>query len=124
MRDDYDVSFENIHRNCKKSTPKQIALYQSSLKLHKTLNNNLDALTFEQVTVFDHLFVWLESECHLLKIDPMGRGGSGFGSNVKGSNILVPFFIIKCTLSQLLLVFSLIITIVMLKRPNKYMLTL
>ena len=55
MRDNYDVSFENLHINCKKSTPKQIALYQSSLKLYKTLNDNLDDLNFEQVTVFDLL---------------------------------------------------------------------
>ena len=34
-RDCFDISFENLHRTCKKSTPKQIALYLSSLKLHK-----------------------------------------------------------------------------------------
>ena len=55
MRDNFDVSFDNIHRNCKKSTPMQIALYQNSLKLHKILNNNLDTLTFEQVTVFNQI---------------------------------------------------------------------
>ena len=26
------------------------------------------------------------SECHLVQIDPMGLGASGFGLNVKGSN--------------------------------------
>ena len=51
----FDVSFENLHRNCKKSTPKQIALYLSSLKLHKIVNDNLDDITFEQVTVFDQI---------------------------------------------------------------------
>ena len=54
-RDHFDVSFENLHRNCKKSTPKQIALYLSSLKLHKIVNDNLDDITFEQVTVFDQI---------------------------------------------------------------------
>ena len=55
MRDNFDVSFENLHINCKKCTPKQIALYQCSLKLYKTLNDNLKDLNFEQVTVFDQM---------------------------------------------------------------------
>ena len=54
-QDHLDVSFENLHRNCKKSTPKQIAFYLSSLKLHKIINDNLDDITFEQVTVFDQI---------------------------------------------------------------------
>ena len=55
IRVNSDVSFENIHKNCKKCTPNQITLYQSSLKLFKTLNENIDDLTFEQVTVFDQI---------------------------------------------------------------------
>ena len=55
MNDNYEVSFENIHSKCKKCTPKQIALYQSSLKLHKTLNDNQNDLSFEQITVFDQV---------------------------------------------------------------------
>ena len=35
----YDVSFENIHKISKKCTPKQITLYQLSLKLYKVLND-------------------------------------------------------------------------------------
>ena len=35
--------------------PKQIALYQCSLKLYKTLNDNLGDLNFEQATVFDQM---------------------------------------------------------------------
>ena len=31
------------------------------------------------------------SECHLVQIDPMGRGASRFGSNVKGTSNVVPF---------------------------------
>ena len=31
------------------------------------------------------------SECHLVQIDPMGWGASGFGSNFKGSSDVVPF---------------------------------
>ena len=55
MSDNYDVSFENIHLKCKKSTPSQITLYQSALKLHRTLNENLDDLNFEQITVFNQM---------------------------------------------------------------------
>ncbi len=55
MKDNYDVSFENIHLKCKKCTPNQISLYQSALKLHKTVNENLDNLSFEQITVFDQI---------------------------------------------------------------------
>ena len=54
-RYNYDVSFENLHLNCKKCTPKQITLYQSSLKLFKTLNDNVEDLTFEQITVLDQI---------------------------------------------------------------------
>ena len=35
----YDLSFENVHKLSKKCTPKQIMLYQISLKLHKVLND-------------------------------------------------------------------------------------
>ena len=31
-----------------------------------------------------------ESEFHFVQIDPMGRGASGFGSNVKGLSVIVP----------------------------------
>ena len=54
-RSNNDVSFENLHLNCKKSIPKQIALYQNALKLHKTVNENLDDITFEQAAVFDQI---------------------------------------------------------------------
>ena len=54
-RENYDVSFESLHVKCKKCTPKQITLYQSSLKIFKTLNDNLDDLTFKQVIVFDQI---------------------------------------------------------------------
>ena len=35
----FDISFENVHRISNKCTPNQIMLYQSSLKLHKMLND-------------------------------------------------------------------------------------
>ena len=45
----------NLCLKCKKSTPLQITLYQSSLKLHKTVNENLEDLTFEQITVLNQM---------------------------------------------------------------------
>ena len=38
------------------SAPKQIALYQSCLKLYKTVNDNLHGISFEQVTVFEQIW--------------------------------------------------------------------
>ena len=55
LKENYDVSFENIHLKYKKCTLYQITLCQSSLKLHKTVNENLDDLTFEQITVLDQI---------------------------------------------------------------------
>ena len=51
----FGMSFDNIHRNSKKCTPKQIMMYPISLKLHKLLNEVDNTLTFEQVTVMDQL---------------------------------------------------------------------
>ena len=51
----YEISFENIHHNCKRCTPKQITLYQSALKLYNPVNFGLEEITFEQVTVFDQI---------------------------------------------------------------------
>ena len=53
MRDNFDISFINIHAKCKKCTPSQIALYQSALKLHKNINESQDDLSFEQITVLN-----------------------------------------------------------------------
>ena len=51
MKDNYDVSFDNIHRKCKKCTPYQSTLYQSTLLLHKSVNDNLEDLTFELLLI-------------------------------------------------------------------------
>ena len=48
-----DVSFENIHKICKKSTPNQITLYQLSLNLYKSLVFQDNVPTFEQITILD-----------------------------------------------------------------------
>jgi hypothetical protein len=50
-----EISFENLHKVHKKSTPKQITLYQMALRLHKIVNENLIDLTFEQITVKDQM---------------------------------------------------------------------
>jgi hypothetical protein len=50
-----EISFENLYKVHKKSTPKQITLYQMALRLHKLVNENLIGLTFEQITVMDQI---------------------------------------------------------------------
>ena len=50
-----EISFECIHYVCKKCTPKQITLYQISLKLHKTINEMHQVLTFEHVTILTEI---------------------------------------------------------------------
>ena len=55
MYENFELSFENIHKNCKKSTPKQIMMYQISLKLHKLLSTIDNNLAFEQITVLHQL---------------------------------------------------------------------
>jgi hypothetical protein len=49
------ISFENLHKSHKKSTPKQITFYQMALRLHKLVNENLIDLSFEQITVMDQM---------------------------------------------------------------------
>ena len=39
MHEGFNISFETIHKIHKESTPKQIMLYQISIKLHKLLND-------------------------------------------------------------------------------------
>ena len=50
-----EISFENIHKQCEKSTPKQISLYHISLNLHKLLNFDPENITFEHLTVLEQL---------------------------------------------------------------------
>ena len=49
----YDISFEDIHRNSKMSTPKQIMKYQIALSLHRLLNSLDEELSLDQVMVMD-----------------------------------------------------------------------
>ena len=50
-----EISFERIHLLCKKSTPKQIMLYQAALKLYKILEDLDEKCTFEHVTVISNI---------------------------------------------------------------------
>ena len=49
----FDVSFERIHKNNGKSTPKQLMKYQIALSLHKMINSNNETLTFDQMMLMD-----------------------------------------------------------------------
>ena len=50
----FNISFERIHVNRKKSTPRQIMMYQCALNLYKILN--FEEVSFETVTVLNQLF--------------------------------------------------------------------
>ena len=50
---DHVISFEKLHKNAKKCTPAQIMLFQTSLNLHKVLNQEVPS--FEGVTVLDQM---------------------------------------------------------------------
>ena len=51
--DGFDISFENVHKTNKKSTPKQIMLYQQALQLHKEINQVDFPHSFEHVTIVE-----------------------------------------------------------------------
>ena len=55
MNEGFDISFVNLHKIHKKSTPEQIMLYQLSLKLHKLLNEHDNLLSFVHVTIMDQI---------------------------------------------------------------------
>ena len=50
-----EISFENVHKLCKKCAPKQITFYQMSLKLHKLLNEADIECSLEHVRVLDQI---------------------------------------------------------------------
>ena len=51
----FDISFENLHKTLKKCTPTQIMHYQLALNLHRTLNLDVQEISFEVITVFEQL---------------------------------------------------------------------
>ena len=50
-----DVSFENIHKMCKKSIPIQITLFQLSLHLYKCFVYEFNVPNFEQITILNQI---------------------------------------------------------------------
>ena len=50
-----DISFEDVHKSCKKSTPKQITNFQMVLKLHKLLNEPTFECSLEYVRILDQI---------------------------------------------------------------------
>ena len=51
----YDLSFENLHKEAKKCTPKQIMLYKISLQLHRVLNSNDHQIKTETIRLFEQV---------------------------------------------------------------------
>ena len=50
-----EISFENIHKKCKKCTPTQIMFYQTSLQLHKSINEIYNCCTSEHTTLLNNI---------------------------------------------------------------------
>ena len=50
-----EISFENIHILCKKSTPKQITSYQTAISLHKVLNSLDQECSSEHVRILNNM---------------------------------------------------------------------
>ena len=46
-----EISFIKIHSMCKKCTPNQIMSYQSSILLHKTINDTFNSCSYEHATL-------------------------------------------------------------------------
>ena len=55
MSNSTDISFESIQKICKKCTPTQIMSYQTSLHLHKSINEMYDYCTSELVTLLSNI---------------------------------------------------------------------
>ena len=50
-----EISFDNIHKLCKKCTPTQIMHYQISLQLHKTISNVYIECSSEHATLLSNI---------------------------------------------------------------------
>ena len=50
-----EISFEYIHKTCKKCTPVQIMAYQTSLQLHKSNNEIFEYCTSEHVSLLNNI---------------------------------------------------------------------
>ena len=53
--ENFDVSFINIHKNCKKCTPEQIMLFNHATQLHKIVNNDDFPSTIEHTMITDQI---------------------------------------------------------------------
>ena len=50
-----EISFDKIHKVCKKCTPTQIMSYQTSLHLHRTINEIFDGCSSEHATLLNNV---------------------------------------------------------------------
>ena len=50
-----EISFERIHIMCRKYTPSQIMSYQSSISVHKTVNEMFELCTSEHTTLINNV---------------------------------------------------------------------
>ena len=55
MTNSSEISFENIHKICKKCTPSQIMSYQTALQLHKTINEVFEYCSSEHAALLNNI---------------------------------------------------------------------
>ena len=55
MSNNNEISFDKIHKICKKCTPLQIMSYQQSLHLHKSINAIFDYCSTEHATLLNNI---------------------------------------------------------------------
>ena len=74
----YDISFQEIHKKCKKCTPNQIMSYQSSILLFKTLNNAFTYCSTEHANILNNIICTRRQ----LKIEIIRSNNTKIGMNM------------------------------------------
>ena len=77
----YDVSFENVHKFNKKSTPKQLMKYQIALSLHRLINDSSEHLNFDHIMVLDQLICTRRQ----LKFEIIRKFNNKIGMNIQAN---------------------------------------
>ena len=76
-----EISFETIHKMCRKCTPAQIMAYQTSLHLHKTISEINENCTSEHVTLLNNIICTGRQ----LKFEIIRSNRSKIGMNTLGN---------------------------------------
>ena len=75
------ISFENVHKLNKKSTPKQLMKYQIALSLHRLINDSSEQLNFDHIMVLDQLICTRRQ----LKFEIIRKFNNKIGMNIQAN---------------------------------------